>query len=868
MTQADLSHEGTDADAQELRLQVSPNAERSTAGGRGAPARAWAALDWLEHIWRGLRDLWSLLRVVRFAVLSLVVYVVLIVGDQGVDSLLTFLDRPLWQWLLINYFALQTWQWSRLMVTYRYLPLDRRDIDESSVKKMALDSKQRLHELELSYEGSPAKAREDGVDLVRLRAADTNLAAKVALICAQNARRQSPQATERLQCWMEWLPRVMGAAVYAVAAVALALAARRYGGLREGQTWQLWLFALLMLLNGAVFMLFVWQRRTLFNGVVLAWLRPDWLSDEIRSKHPLPASDGSPRARLSADALKQLSPEARVGWRLVVRKGRLADPDTAFTPGARRKRFALAFSTDSNQDLRASWRWHSLRDVPYDTRAWLGAWALITSIAFLGTALAPHWFARFGPAGNVAIALSFWTMLGTALVWLFDHRRVPLVVPVFAWGIFTNLIFDNHTVRIQSGPAPASARAATPSAARPDIGTFLQAQLEQRQHPPRPVIVATSGGGIRAAYWTATVLAQLDAQVGEPFRHNLLAVSAVSGGGLGAAAYLAAVQAVPGREDLRARLDTFLAHDFLAPTAGALLGRDLMYRLLPLYPFEDRAAVLERAWEQAWDDAFAGNGAFSRGYLALEGSPGSAPALLVNGTLAATGERIITSPFTITRTAFREARDFFKYNGERDIPLSTAVSNGARFPIVSPAGTLRDRDDTVVGQIVDGGYFENFGADTALDVLRALCETQPSASRACGTTEGLMRPIVIQISSDPALPTSDKEARPPCSEVHPPNAEALPPAASRITQVAVPLVTFFNTRDARGESAMCELESLTTERYAGTFVHLRLVQYPDREAPPLGWVLSAAARDTIASNLTAPANAGNIDRVVAALGAR
>src|ERR1051325_10644881 len=49
-----------------------------------------------------------------------------------------------------------------------------------------------------------------------------------------------------------------------------------------------------------------------------------------------------------------------------------------------------------------------------------------------------------------------------------------------------------------------------------------------------------------------------------------------------------------------------------------------------------------------------------------------------------------------------------------DVPLSTAAHMSARFTYVSPAGRF-DPDGT---HVVDGGYFENSGAATALDILR------------------------------------------------------------------------------------------------------------------------------------------------------
>ena len=60
----------------------------------------------------------------------------------------------------------------------------------------------------------------------------------------------------------------------------------------------------------------------------------------------------------------------------------------------------------------------------------------------------------------------------------------------------------------------------------------------ENQNPVRPVIVATSGGASRAAVWGARVLLEVDAIV-KSGNTAIFAVSNVSGGSVGAAAYVA-----------------------------------------------------------------------------------------------------------------------------------------------------------------------------------------------------------------------------------------------------------------------------------------------------------------------------------------
>ena len=99
---------------------------------------------------------------------------------------------------------------------------------------------------------------------------------------------------------------------------------------------------------------------------------------------------------------------------------------------------------------------------------------------------------------------------------------------------------------------------------------------------------ATAGGGIRAAYWTATVLEKLagDFENEGGVRPYLFAISGVSGGSVGVAAFDAALvqrdesQCKSG--DATCPLSTkFLTADFLAPALASLVFVDTPSSFLP-----------------------------------------------------------------------------------------------------------------------------------------------------------------------------------------------------------------------------------------------------------------------------------------------
>ena len=269
------------------------------------------------------------------------------------------------------------------------------------------------------------------------------------------------------------------------------------------------------------------------------------------------------------------------------------------------------------------------------------------------------------------------------------------------------------------------------------------------------VIVATAGGGIRAAYWTATVLEKLagDFETQDGFKEQrglrpyLFAISGVSGGSVGAAAFDAALaerdEHTCRAGDAACPLATkFLTADFLAPALANLVFVDAPSSFLPDFGQSDRGTALEKSFEDA------SGGQLSRPFLSLfpykkdptaKGRAPWRPILLLNATHEETGKRIITGHVLIERNVFIDSLDALHVLG-KDVRASTAAHNSARFTYVSPAGDLGDRH----GSVIDGGYFENYGALSALELARAarweLRDDKPG-----------VKLVILMISSDPGL---------------------------------------------------------------------------------------------------------------------
>lgn len=293
-------------------------------------------------------------------------------------------------------------------------------------------------------------------------------------------------------------------------------------------------------------------------------------------------------------------------------------------------------------------------------------------------------------------------------------------------------------------------------------------------------------------------------------------------------------------------MQVMLAGDFLSPIVVSLIGSDF----LNLRPYGDRGATLERSWEERFK-ALTGKDTLAEPMVALRNRVLVAdkrnwlPHLLINGTSVATGRRIITSDldpvfgykvwcrdratgkrWEDTRCASRhvDAYDLFDLMlGPRlpppdqqtltteqiiaqapckncDIRLSTVATMSARFPLLSPHGTIRRADGEVADRVVDGGYFENNGVVTAQELDMAL------------RNRGLF-PHIVLITNEP----NDTPLQCQFYDTVPE-----PPAARDSTFLGLlssPFSAFVGTRGSRATLTALEMcRSKTTRQEQGKFL--------------------------------------------------
>ena len=334
--------------------------------------------------------------------------------------------------------------------------------------------------------------------------------------------------------------------------------------------------------------------------------------------------------------------------------------------------------------------------------------------------------------------------------------------------------------------------------------------------------------------------------------------------------------------------------DFLTPVFIGLAFHDMVR----FGWWRDRAAILEEAWERRYErlvkrpDEQPNRGC--RGlacpFLTLRPVPGQwIPLLVLNGTSEGEGNRIVTTVLAPTYAArsgacptshragaesgcrlFANTRHFHDllnddtepeswiaslqrrflsdFRHKRvllDVRLSTAAHNSARFPIISPPGSVRNRTHQIIDRIVDGGYVENYGALSALDLALAIRAINPD-----------LAPFVIVISNDPDDPldpdddivSSDAAAAQRYQEKSQQHKLRVDVDDGEVlTELTTPITTFANTRTARGTTAVIQLRTALFARMPKCDAHVAHVRvWPQEQetskrsrAVSMSWWLSA-----------------------------
>ena len=499
----------------------------------------------------------------------------------------------------------------------------------------------------------------------------------------------------------------------------------------------------------------------------------------------------------------------------------------------------------------------SVKDLRPTTWWLLGASAASAFVLFVLFWVTPLRVGAFlGAPCIVLLAAGTWIPFGSFCVYVGSRYRFPALLTLFAAAVVFGLWNDNHQVHVITDPKSFASQL-PPPAERKTIDDAAHAWLQSRQpelaaakaaqHKYPVFIVAAAGGGIRAAYWTATLLAGLEDKFPGEFAHHTFGISGVSGGSVGGAAFVALLaEQQSGRVlyrqgnspdcdgMLRPWACAVLSQDFLSPVTGSMLYTDLTQRFLP-FPVQsfDRGRTLEKSFERAWRTQGVQGDRMAQPFTDLwnDDRGNQLPLLFLNSTVVESGRRAIVAPVKVDDKNFRDALDAVDVI-QQPMPLSTAAHLSARFTYVSPAGSVEDEHHRMLLHLVDGGYFENGGISTAKEVgdamLRA-AQDQQIGDALC------IKVLVISNSQGYVADGRSYEGNP----------------IKLLTELMAPIDAVFNARDARSRFAEAEIQASHQAILFG------LTQREHRAQLPLGWMLSDVAQHEIDEQVVETITSGN-----------
>jgi hypothetical protein len=258
------------------------------------------------------------------------------------------------------------------------------------------------------------------------------------------------------------------------------------------------------------------------------------------------------------------------------------------------------------------------------------------------------------------------------------------------------------------------------------------------------VFICAEGGALRTGAYTSIFLTALQHRMNDrkvDFKNSVFAMSGVSGGALGLGYYNAKAfnfqKYLPRSGSDTTDAKTFFLYDALSPVIGKMLFGDILNLFIPWHVNNfDRAIALEESWEQAYKNTLDTNenNRFAQSFIENK-TDTLKPVLLINTTEIETGYQAWISNVVPDSMPRVRQRDLLA-GKVSDVHYSTAVNFSTRFPLFSPGAEVPGIGNGRY-HYLDGGYVENTGEGSMLELLNSLDKNAPAFKH--------IRPIVITL---------------------------------------------------------------------------------------------------------------------------
>ncbi len=232
--------------------------------------------------------------------------------------------------------------------------------------------------------------------------------------------------------------------------------------------------------------------------------------------------------------------------------------------------------------------------------------------------------------------------------------------------------------------------------------------------------VGSYGGGLKANLWNLLLLERLNQESETKFLHRTLVMSGVSGGAVGIGNYAALIHEQKDSSEIAKRIQRIGNSNVLSNELTYLVGKDWIREYIPTtkYGGKDRSyKSMELHAQHTGMKQYNEIGYSDYWNKIYQKQERKFPALIMN-TTAVGGHQGIASTVKFPENTFAGADNITEFNGADSTKTLTyfgAVSTTNRFPLFSPTAKIPSK-----GSYLDGGYFENSGLLSALEVYDAV----------------------------------------------------------------------------------------------------------------------------------------------------
>ncbi|WP_345953775.1 hypothetical protein [Mucilaginibacter sp. PAMB04168] len=358
----------------------------------------------------------------------------------------------------------------------------------------------------------------------------------------------------------------------------------------------------------------------------------------------------------------------------------------------------------------------------------------------------------------------------------------------------------------------------------------VKADSVSRRYPV--IFVCAEGGALRTGGFTALYLTKLQKRLEHDnidLKRSIYAMSGVSGGALGlglfnAVAYGNSSQELRYKNSLDSAAFDFFKGDYIAPVVGKMFFGDLLNLFLPWHINRlDRAIAMEEAWENRYSKLLSPNSSrniFSAHFDTLNVTKNNKPLVIFNTDEVETGQQCWIMNAAPDGVWGSGQRDLLAGKIKGNIAYSTGINFSTRFPLFSPGGMIKQACRKY--HYLDGGYVENTGAGSMLEMLKAL-QLQHSNLFA------QIRPVVIFLRFSDQLAPEDGSAN-----------------LNFGNEIFEVIGGIYNARKGRSDAAVHDLRDVI-EGMEGDFIDAPLSA--SQKDVPMNWILSEQSMNNIVKDV-------------------